>query len=649
MRTWAVLTASVLVMVLGASQAQAAEIGGRTYGTSDLVLGGNYSFNAGPPASHAWANGGAADTWSSLVTVDGANSVTVTVNRVNMNVAGGSLTGGVVNMNSTLSGAGFTVWNGGVWRLANVWSIGNNNGVNSVESGGQMRFTADGSGISLNNKTVTWKSNATLAVDAVAGMALLSGLAGQEGSTFDIQAGAIVMVTNNATLKISGYAANELATTTLSPGATLWFGDKGGGTRNAPTIGGNWTLGSGTTLRFDKGVTVSGTTPLSLTSSGTLMVVSNGNLAVTAPSTLTLPSTMTLQLDTGAGIAGTVNLQGVANVNAALSQSGTFTVKNGAVLNMKMIGDWSISPSATLLSVESGGQLRFVTAGSGIYNNHMTAQVLAGGMLAVDHTGTSTLSSPNTVNNGQFNFATNATIALLNGGSLIGTNSRYLYFNGTTPGGALGVNIINNGGVLDIKSLQVTPTVFTSIAAGTTLDMRGAGAIVRSATTDLLQSQLATVNGTLLVSDGFSLTPGGGKLTVSSTGTLGGNGGTIAGTVTNSGAIAPGLSGVGTLNVTGNVNFNNGSTYQVDVGAGADNADKLVITGAATIGSGSGINLAINQVSTPNQASYVIATAASGLDVGTITVTGMPDGCRLVRTATQLTIVRSRGTIIMVR
>jgi autotransporter-associated beta strand protein len=117
--------------------------------------------------------------------------------------------------------------------------------------------------------------------------------------------------------------------------------------------------------------------------------------------------------------------------------------------------------------------------------------------------------------------------------------------------------------------------------------------------------------------------------TLTGFGTVNGAVTALTGSTINAGAVGT----VGTLNFGSTLTFNSGSTLVVDVGAGANNADKLAIVGAATITSGA--NLSFNVLSTLDQGKYVLATAASGLNSAAFTATA-PTNYRLLATATEL-------------
>lgn len=95
------------------------------------------------------------------------------------------------------------------------------------------------------------------------------------------------------------------------------------------------------------------------------------------------------------------------------------------------------------------------------------------------------------------------------------------------------------------------------------------------------------------------------------------NGGTLGGTgtlgslgVLSGGTVAPGSTGIGTLNATGNVSFASGSFYRVEInGAGA--ADKIVASGSAAINGG--VVHVIPQPGTYANTTYTILSAAGGV------------------------------------
>ncbi|WP_377841475.1 autotransporter domain-containing protein [Bosea sp. UC22_33] len=99
----------------------------------------------------------------------------------------------------------------------------------------------------------------------------------------------------------------------------------------------------------------------------------------------------------------------------------------------------------------------------------------------------------------------------------------------------------------------------------------------------------------------------GGRLAISADGRLQGSG--TVGDTTVAGTVAPGNS-IGTLNVAGNIAFNPGSTYEVEIDA-AGASDRIVATGTATINGGS-VKVLAGAGNYAPQTQYTILTAAGG-------------------------------------
>ena len=98
--------------------------------------------------------------------------------------------------------------------------------------------------------------------------------------------------------------------------------------------------------------------------------------------------------------------------------------------------------------------------------------------------------------------------------------------------------------------------------------------------------------------------------TLVSGGVLGGTGTTGDVTANSGGTVAPGNS-IGTLNVNGNVTFNNGSIYEAEVNA-AGQSDLLNATGTATINGGT-VSVITEAGAYGASTQYTILTAAGGV------------------------------------
>jgi outer membrane autotransporter protein len=108
------------------------------------------------------------------------------------------------------------------------------------------------------------------------------------------------------------------------------------------------------------------------------------------------------------------------------------------------------------------------------------------------------------------------------------------------------------------------------------------------------------VNGTL-----------GGIISVEKTGLLGGTGTVGSTSINDGGRLAPGNS-MGTLHVNGNLSFNQGSTYQVEVDP-AGNSDRTLVSGNATLG-GAQVDVIASAGSWRIGTANTILTATGGLN-----------------------------------
>ncbi|MGO4625028.1 autotransporter-associated beta strand repeat-containing protein [Ensifer sp. 2TAB8] len=130
----------------------------------------------------------------------------------------------------------------------------------------------------------------------------------------------------------------------------------------------------------------------------------------------------------------------------------------------------------------------------------------------------------------------------------------------------------------------------------------GAGFLTLTGNSSAFSGVTTVENGTLAVNGLL-----GGTVDVLAGGRLQGSG--AASNVRASGTIAPGNS-IGTLNVAGNLTFNSGSIYEVEVNA-AGQSDRIVATGTATIAGGS-VKVLADTGSYAPETKYTIVTAHGG-------------------------------------
>ena len=129
-----------------------------------------------------------------------------------------------------------------------------------------------------------------------------------------------------------------------------------------------------------------------------------------------------------------------------------------------------------------------------------------------------------------------------------------------------------------------------------------------------------TVSAGTLIVDG-SIAPSSG-VTVNSGATLGGTGTVATTTIANGGTLSPGDS-IGTLTVNGNLNFNSGSAYRVEVSP--TSSDRTNVTGSATL---AGTVQAQFQPGSYLARTYTILSSASlgGTTFSNLTTSNLPSG-----------------------
>jgi fibronectin-binding autotransporter adhesin len=248
--------------------------------------------------------------------------------------------------------------------------------------------------------------------------------------------------------------------------------------------------------------------------------------------------------------SGTTNVSGgtlsLNNVNDTGNQGGTWNVSGGTLNATGTFNITSASPS-------TAGILN-LTGGTGTISNLLTSGTVAGSTLYISggtHTITNLTISDNGILKTDNTIAKNSNVTL--GNATINTNSGSLTLSGPVSGNSL------------------TKT--------------GAGTLTLSGTNSYTGA--TNVNaGTLLVNGNSSAATG--AVTVASGATLGGTG-TLGGAVTNNGTIAPGTTGIGTLNVAA-LTLAGGSTLSLDLGAPSSgdlinisSTDGLTISGGSVV------------------------------------------------------------------
>ncbi|WP_342731083.1 autotransporter domain-containing protein [Bradyrhizobium sp. B117] len=437
------------------------------------------------------------------------------------------------------------------------------------------------------------------------------------------------------------------------PGAGFDFsgstGPNGDNKLSAGSIAGNGTFSLGANELTVGGNNLS-TTVSGVIADGGYFGGTGGSLVKTGTGTLTLSGTNTyIGGTTFAG--GTVSVSSDANLGD-LAGSLTF---NGGTLQ---IAGTAFNATTRSISFGAGGGTLEIAAAA---NNFVISQNLGGGALTKSGAGTLTLTGADnlsalTISAGTLVFSGNATA----GGTQITNNAQLTFDTNATAGSA---TITNNGNVLfdgnatagSAQLINGTPSaVFDfsmstgpnsdnklsagSLAGGGTFDLGGkeltvgsnnlstnvtgvladggsgggsGASLVKVGTGRLTLSGVNTYTGATQI-DGGTLAVNGSiasssSVTVNSGGTLGGTGTVGNTTIASGGTLAPGNS-VGTLTVSGNLTFNAGSFYTVEVSPSA--ADRTNVTGIATL-----TGATVQAVALPGsfrQQTYTILNASGG-------------------------------------
>lgn len=178
-------------------------------------------------------------------------------------------------------------------------------------------------------------------------------------------------------------------------------------------------------------------------------------------------------------------------------------------------------------------------------------------------------------------------------GSLISTSALFTGDIDLTPG----ASFVFDQDTAGTYAGTITGSGALIVQGGGAIRFTGDGTGFRG-TAKVSQGQMLALDGTLA-----------GTLDLAAGGRLQGSG--TAGSGNIAGTIAPGNS-IGTLSFTGNLAFTSGSNYEVEADA-AGASDKIVVGGAASIGSNVGINVLAANGNYAANTSYTILTATGGV------------------------------------
>jgi outer membrane autotransporter protein len=388
-----------------------------------------------------------------------------------------------------------------------------------------------------------------------------------------------------------------------------------------------------------------------LSGPGGLLKAGAGTLVLTGANGYTGGTTITagmLQLGNG-GTSGSILGDVLNNGTFAINRSDTYTF--GGLIS----GTGSLTQAGTGATILIGA------------NTYTGGTTISAGMLQLGNGGTSGSILGDVLNNGTF--AINRSDIYTFGGVISGTGSfvqmgpgtavltgNNTYTGGTTvdagtlqlgPGGNLaptGALTVNAGGTFDLNGFnQMVGDLFGSglitlgsgtLAAGTANStifagaISGTGGFVKQGTGTLMFTGASTYTGATSINAGALVVNGSiadSAVTVNSGGTLAGIGTVGATTINNGGTFAPGNS-PGTMTVHGNLAFQSGALYLVQVNPSTASSANAVIGGTATL---AGTVQAVFASGSYASRTYTILTAAGGLagtTFNTLTTTNLPAG-----------------------
>ncbi|WP_342250184.1 autotransporter outer membrane beta-barrel domain-containing protein [Sphingomonas sp. OTU376] len=263
------------------------------------------------------------------------------------------------------------------------------------------------------------------------------------------------------------------------------------------------------------------------------------------------------------GTAGTVTVDnGLGQVAASGMQFtvGGYTVTGGAIL---------LTGAQAVIRVGDGS-----TAGAG-YTATINAALTGASQLVKTDAGTLVLGGTNSytggtlVTGGTVQIASDANLGAAAGGVTLDGGTL-----ATTASLASARNLVLQGAGTVSTATGTSFTLSGLLSGMANLTKAGAGTLVLGGTSTGYAGTTRVAAGTLAVAGAL-----GGTVNVDAAGRLEGTG--TVGVVNNAGTIAPGLSGVGTLTLTGNYTGANG-TLEIEAELGGDGAraDRLVVGGA---------------------------------------------------------------------
>ncbi|MFC6447739.1 autotransporter domain-containing protein [Shinella zoogloeoides] len=604
---------------------------GATTTADGTIHGGSGTWRMGP-TNWTDVNGTTAAAWGSQFAIFQNNPGTVTVD-----------------------GSGGAISTTGMQFIGQGWTVTGDTVALNGASGNTTIRVGDGTNAAHSATIASALTGASRLVKDDLGTLILTGANSYSGGTA-INAGTLQIGNGGTSGSIAGNVQNN-GTLAFNRSNDLTFGGQISGS------GGIWQMGSGTTTLTGNSAAFTGGTDVAagtlrvngtlgggisvmsggtLTGSGTVGTVSVANGGILAGAQGQTLTTGNLVLASGATInaaLGAAGGAGLFQVNGNLTLDGTLNVTDAGGFGMGVyrivnytgaltdngldIGTMPTLPAGTTTTVQTAmaNQVNLVVDNGGP-GPIPTMQFWNGATTTADGTihggsGTWRMGPTNwTDSAGATAAAWGGNFAVFqnnpgtvtvdgSGGAISTTGMQFIGQGWTVTGDAVALN--GAGGNTTIRvgdGTSAGANWTTTISSALT----GAGGLVKSDLGTLILAGNNTYMGeTIVQSGGLSVTGSlAGAVNVAVGGRLGGNG-TIGNTTVN-GVIAPGNS-IGTLNV-GNITFNSGSIYEVEVNA-AGQTDLINASGTATINGGS-VQVLAGAGNYAPQTQYTILTAAGG-------------------------------------